>query len=54
VICPSCGLRDADDEETGWCKQCAGTAVAEGYQDRKVNALRDWWLRRLSREEESA
>jgi hypothetical protein len=43
-LCPSCGMRDADDEDTGWCKPCAGTAVTESYEERKVTARRDRWL----------
>jgi len=43
-ICPACGLREADDEDTGWCSRCAGVAVTESYQQRKVNERRERWL----------
>ncbi len=53
-ICPACGLREADDAETGWCKRCAGTAAAESYEDRKLTARRDRWQEWTARRKESA
>jgi uncharacterized membrane protein YvbJ len=53
-VCPSCGMRDADDDDTGWCKQCAGTAVTESYQERKLTARRERWLSWLAQRKESA
>jgi hypothetical protein len=43
-LCPACGMREADDYDTGWCSRCAGVAVTESYQDRKVNERRERWL----------
>jgi Zn-finger nucleic acid-binding protein len=43
-LCPNCGYREADDEETGYCSRCAGVMVTESYQDRKVNERRERWL----------
>jgi hypothetical protein len=53
-LCPSCGYREADDEETGYCKHCAGTAVTESYEERKVNARRDRWLSWLAQRREAS
>jgi hypothetical protein len=53
-LCPSCGMREADDYDTGWCSRCAGVAVTESYQSRKIAERRDKWLTWLARRRETA
>lgn len=49
MICPSCGLRDADDEKTGFCTPCAEDRVVERYLEREaeqVDGRRQEWATR--------
>jgi hypothetical protein len=51
-ICPRCALRDAEDERTGWCLQCAEAAALERYRDRndqELARLRKNWRRRTKK-----
>jgi len=43
-ICPRCGFREIDDDETGWCGRCAGIKVTDSYQEKKLAARRGRWL----------
>jgi hypothetical protein len=47
-ICPRCGFREIDDDETGWCSRCAGVRVTDSYQERKLNERRQRWLEWLA------
>jgi hypothetical protein len=47
-ICPRCGFREIDDDETGWCGRCAGVRVTDSYQERKLNQRRQRWLEWLA------
>jgi hypothetical protein len=40
-LCPACGMREADDYDTGWCSRCAGVAVTESYEERKDREIRE-------------
>jgi hypothetical protein len=51
-LCPACGMREADDYDTGWCSRCAGVAVTESYQERKVNARREGLAKMRSKQKE--
>ena len=33
-LCPACASREADDEGTGFCRQCAGERAAEDYAEK--------------------
>jgi hypothetical protein len=33
-LCPACACREADDEGTGFCQQCAGERAAEDYAEK--------------------
>jgi hypothetical protein len=52
-ICPRCGFREIDDDETGWCNRCAGIRVTDSYQERKLNQRRNHWLEWLAKRRES-
>ncbi len=43
ALCPACGLREATDKKTGWCKVCAGESFSAGYEERKALERRERW-----------
>jgi hypothetical protein len=53
-ICPRCGFREIEDDETGWCNRCAGIRVTDGYQERKLTERRNRWLEWLAQRRETA